>query len=75
LFGTVKRTLDESDLEEEVVEADIVMNGKKNWIRESIEALILYRNTEYLALKACPSSECLFSIYRDYIEYKITSNF
>jgi len=28
-----------------------------------------------LAFKACTSSERLFSIYRDYIEYKITSNF
>jgi hypothetical protein len=35
----------------------------------------LYRNTDYLALNACPSSERLFSIYRDYIENKITSSF
>jgi hypothetical protein len=29
MFGTVNRTLDESDLEEEVREADMMVNGKK----------------------------------------------
>jgi hypothetical protein len=30
IFGTVKRTLDEVDLEEESGESDIMMIGKKN---------------------------------------------
>jgi hypothetical protein len=30
IFGTVKRKLEEVDLEEESREADIMMNGKKN---------------------------------------------
>lgn len=29
MFGMVNRVLDESDLEEEVVEADMMLNGKK----------------------------------------------
>jgi hypothetical protein len=30
MFGTVNRALDESNLEEEAVEADMILNGKKN---------------------------------------------
>jgi hypothetical protein len=74
MFGTVNRTLDESDLEVEVGEADMMLNEKK-LRRESIGALIPYKKIDYLALNACTSSERLFNIYRDYIEYKITSNF
>jgi hypothetical protein len=73
MFGTVNRTLDESDLGVEVGEADMMLNEKLR--RESIGALIPYKIIDYLALNACSSSERLFNIYRDYIEYKITSNF
>jgi len=39
------------------------------------EALIPCRNSDYLAFQACSSSECLFIIYRDYTEYKISPIF
>jgi hypothetical protein len=42
MFGTVNRTLDESDLELEVGEADMMLNEKKKLRRESIGALIPY---------------------------------
>jgi len=58
IFGTVKRTLDEEDLEEESGEADIMMIGKKKfWRRESIVALIPCRISEYIGFQACSSSE------------------
>jgi len=58
IFGTVKRTLDEEDLEEESEESDILTGKKKNiWRRESIEALIPCRISEYIGFQACSSSE------------------
>jgi hypothetical protein len=54
----VKRTLDEEDLEEESEESDILTGKKKNiWRRESIEALIPCRISEYIGFQACSSSE------------------
>lgn len=60
IFGTVKRTLDEEDLEEESGEVDIMMIGKKKkkfWRRESIGALIPCRISKYIGFQACSSGE------------------